>query len=475
MNVGSNNKEISRGMSVQLLQPSGEIESVPLILSPPVPAGSFARRVALTFATRVTMVVGSFGASIVVARWLSARGLGELSVINVTISLAVQIASIGLPSAIAYHVSKDREVRVTASCNALLFGIFAGIASSLVTVGLSFASPGLFGSVSPTLFAIAAISIPFTLLMLLGYHVLLALEKPVLFNLLDIAAPLLMLLNAVLVLVIMRSGLVTLVSFNTAANCLIGCAAVVIVARKLWQGSDKLRWRIDPTLFTRMLGAGIKFYIAIVAGLIIVRADLLIVNHFRGKAEAGVYAVASQLGNLLMVLPGVIVTILFPKVAASDDKQGVLAMRVTRHTSLVMFIICAGTVPLAFALPAVYGNAFRDSTIQLLILLPGVYFLSVQSVLAQQFLAWGVPATISVFWILTAVLSVALNLILVPKFGARSAAVDSTISYLFIFVLVAIYSYLRTGNRLFDALVPSRAEFRELLSPKRWRTRLEKV
>ena len=76
-------------MSDQLLQPSGEIESVPVILSPPVRAGSFARRVALTFATRVAMVVGSFGASIVAARWLSARGLGELSVINVTVSLAV--------------------------------------------------------------------------------------------------------------------------------------------------------------------------------------------------------------------------------------------------------------------------------------------------------------------------------------------------------------------------------------------------
>jgi O-antigen/teichoic acid export membrane protein len=462
-------------MSDQILQTSGEIESVPLISAPPFPGASFARRVALTFATRVAMVVGSFGASIVVARWLSARGLGELSVINVTISLAVQIASIGLPSAIAYHVSKDREVRVTASGNALLFGIVAGIAASLVTIGLSFAAPNLFGSVSPTLFAIAAISIPFTLLMLLGYHVLLALEKPVLFNLLDVAAPLLMLFNAVLVLVVMRSGLVMLVAFNTAANCLIGCAAVVIVARKLWQQSGKPQWRIDPTLFQRMFGTGIKFYIAIVAGLIIVRADLLIVNHFRGRAEAGVYAVASQLANLLMVLPAVIVTILFPKVAASDDKQGVLAMRVTRHTSLVMFIVCAATVPIAFALPIVYGSAFSDSTIQLLILLPGLYFLSVQSVMAQQFLAWGVPATISVFWILTAVLSVTLNLILVPKFGARAAAVDSTISYLFIFVLVAIYAYLRTGNRLLDALVPSRAEFRELLSPKRWRRGLEKA
>src|SRR5437764_8985918 len=169
-------------MSDQILQTSGEIESVPMISSPLVPAASFTRRVAFTFATRVTMVVGSFGASIVVARWLSARGLGELAVINVTISLAVQIASVGLPSAIAYHVSKNRDVRVAASCNALLFGILAGIASSLIVVSLSLASPGLFGSVSPTLFAIAAISIPFTLMILFSYYVIVALELPVLFN-----------------------------------------------------------------------------------------------------------------------------------------------------------------------------------------------------------------------------------------------------------------------------------------------------
>jgi O-antigen/teichoic acid export membrane protein len=462
-------------MSDQILQTSGEIEAVPMISAPAVPAASFARRVALTFATRVTMVIGSFGASIVVARCLSARGLGELSVINVTVNLAVQVASVGLPAAIAYHISKDRQVMIRASSDALFFGIFAGLASCLITIGLSFASPGLFGSVSPTLLAIGAISIPFTLMMMLGYHVLLALEKSVLFNLLDVAAPLFMLANAVLVLVIMRSGLGMLVSFNTAANCLIGCTAVVIVARILRRQSDKPRWRIDAAVFRRMLGSGLKFYVAIIAGIVIVRADLLIVNHFRGKAEAGVYAVASQFANLLMILPAVIVTILFPKVAASDDQQGVLAMRVTRHTSFVMFVICLAMAPLAFALPAIYGNAFSDSTIQLLILLPGVYLLSVQSVLAQQFVALGLPATISVFWILTAVLSVTLNVILVPKFGARAAAVDSTVSYLFIFVLVAIYSYVRTGNRLWDALVPSRAEFRELLSTSQWRTRFEKT
>lgn len=460
-------------MTDEALQTAHEVEYAAGMA--PKTGPGFARRVAITFATRVMMVVGSFGASIIVARWLSARGLGELSVVNITVNLAVQVATVGLPSAIAYHISKERSVVIAASLNALLFGVLAGLVTCALVVALAFASPGIFGSVSPTLLAIGAISIPFTVLMMLGYHVLLALEESALFNLLDVAAPLLMLCNAVLILIVMRSGLVTLVSFNTAANCLIGCAAVVIVARILMRLPAEQRRRLDETLFRLMLKSGVKFYIAIMAGIIIVRADLLIVNHFRGKAEAGVYAVASQFANLLMILPAVIVTILFPKVAADKDTRGVLAMRVTRHTSFVMFVICLAMVPLAFALPAVYGNAFGDATIQLLILLPGVYLLSVQSVLAQQFVALGLPATISVFWTLTAVLSVTLNLFLVPRFGARAAAIDSTISYLFIFALVAIYVYLRTGNRVWDALVPSRAEFRDLLSPSQWRTRLEKA
>src|SRR5207245_10000954 len=158
-------------------------------------------------------------------------------------------------------------------------------------------------------------------------------------------------------------------------------------------------------------------------------SGLWIVNHFRGPAEAGVYAVASQIATLLMLLPGVIATLLFPRVASSDDKHGVLAMRVTRYTSFLMAITCVATVPIAFALPLIYGASFTDATIQLLILLPGVYAISLESVLVQHFTGTGLPAAIPAFWIVTVVLSVGLNLLFVPRFGARAAAVNSTISY----------------------------------------------
>src|SRR6185436_1041350 len=150
-----------------------------------------------------------------------------------------------------------------------------------------------------------------------------------------------------------------------------------------------------------MVRYGIKFHIAILAAAIIFRADLLIVNHFRGAAEAGVYSVATQFSLLLMLLPSVIATLLFPRVTAEQDAHGETNSRVTRQTAVIMLICCLATVPVSFLLPFVYGPAFAAATTLLLILLPGVYLVGLESVLVQHFNALGLPRAIPVYWVLT--------------------------------------------------------------------------
>ena len=212
-----------------------------------------------------------------------------------------------------------------------------------------------------------------------------------------------------------------------------------------------------------MLGYGVKFYVSIMASVVIFRADLLIVNHFRGAGEAGVYAVASQVSFLLMMLPGVIAMLLFPRVASSQDPRGEFAIQVTRHVSFVMLIMCAAAAIGSFALPWVYGARFADATIQLLILLPGVCLIGIESVLVQHFTGTGLPVAIPVFWLITLAVSLGLNLALVPGFGARGAAVTSTISYALIFVLVAVYFCMKTGRRPGEIFLLRSRELRNLL------------
>ena len=429
--------------------------------------GSFVSGVVLTFGTRLLMFVGGLGSSIVVARWLGPEGLGTLAVLNATVALALQIGSAGLPSANTYFIAKDRTRLAAAWANSVFFAFVVG---SLIAVAVFLGAeiwPEFFGGVSLSLLMIAALSIPFQLLTVLGLNVLLAMGRIGQLNFLDSLSPALALINAVVVLVIMRATLPTLVSFNTGAAIVLSLAMLSVMGRMLVRQNEHRKFAPDLGLAKEMLVYGLKFYISIMAGVVIFRADLLLVNHFRGAGEAGVYAVAAQVSFLLLLLPGVIAALLFPRVASDQDSTGEFATQVTRYASAVMLIMCVAAANGSFLLPYIYGAAFADSQFQLLILLPGIYLMGIESVLVQHFTGTGLPAAIPAFWLITLAINLGLNLVLVPRFGARGAALASTLSYALISGLVAVYFCVKTARRPVDIFLPRRHEVRDLFARSR--------
>ena len=452
-----------------------EETSSAFVASPEPLYGSFVFGVALTFATRVLMLAGVFIAGVIVARSLGPEGFGTFAVLNVTVALALQVGSAGLPSANTYFIARDRKVLAPIWANAILFSLVVGVLLTIVVVAIAWLKPTLFGGVSVRLVSIAAASIPFQLLTLLGLNVLLAMDRIRQLNLFDSLAPALALLNALVVLIILRRSLLTLVSANTAAAAILSLVLVLVLGRALKRQQRPRPAQPDIHLLKEMLAYGVKFYISIMAGAIIFRADLLIVNHFRGEAEAGVYAVASQVSFLLLMLPGVIATLLFPRVASSQDQSGEFAVQVTRHTSLIMLATCVAAAAGSFILPLVYGARFSDATMQLLILLPGVLLMGLESVLVQHFTGTGLPWTIAIFWIITLLINVGSNLLVVPVYGARGAATTSSISYALIFTLVTVYFCIKTGRRPAEIFLLRSTELKSLVKSIRWSSSPTKV
>jgi O-antigen/teichoic acid export membrane protein len=427
----------------------------------------FSMHVAWTLVARILMTVNSVAAGIIVARWLGAERFWQLAVINVAVATIVQLSSAGLPSANTYFIAQDKRRLASAAINSLLFALIVGGLLALGLTGLAALRPDWFGFIPPRLIGIAAVSIPFQLITLIGLNIFLAVGRVERFNLLDLAGQMFVLINALVALVILNKGLWTLVSLNTGASILVGLVIVMLVGAYGAKLKERLAWRPDLKLFGRMMRYGVKFHISILAGALIFRADLLVVNHFRGDREAGVYAVASQVAMMLMMLPGVIATLLFPRVAARRDETGELTCVVTRHTAFVMLIICLVSAPLSLILPLLYGAAFADVSVQLLILLPGVYLIGLESVMVQHFNAMGLPAAVPLFWLATLAVNVTLVFTLVPSFGARGAALASTVSYALIFALVALYFRARTRRTLSEALLLRGAELRELFKAGR--------
>ncbi len=430
----------------------------------PVVRRRFAVQIGWTLAVRLLMTANSVIAGIIVARWLGAEGLGQLGVINVSIAMVVQLGSAGLPSANTYFIAKDQSRLFAVALNSLLFALLVGAGLAFALTMTARLRPDWFGFISPDLIKIAAISIPFQLITLIGLNIFLAVGDVRRFNLIDLSGQSFVLINAAAALIVLNSGLATLVTLNTAASVALGVVIIGLVAMHGARIKDGLsRWRPDLLLLGRMIRYGLKFHLSIVAAALMFRVDLLLVNHFHGAAEAGVYSVASQVGLMLMMLPGVIATLLFPRITAEQDLKGTTTARVTRHTAFVMLIICLAAAPLSFVLPSLYGPAFSDVSIQLLILLPGVYLVGVQSVLAQHFNAIGLPATVPAFWLSTLLVHVALLMVLVPPLGGRGAALASMLSYVMIFVLMLLYFRSSTGKPLSDTLLVTSDELRNLI------------
>src|SRR5215813_4961494 len=412
----------------------------------------FSTQVGWTFATRVLMIFNSVAAGIIVARWLGADGVGQLAVINVAVATIVQLGSFGLPSSNTYFIAQDQSHFRAAAINSLIFALSIGALLALALTAIASFRPDWFGFVSPDLVCIAALSIPFQLITLIGLNILLAVGKVREFNLLDLAGQSFVLINAVLVLLFLKRGLEALITFNTLASILVAIVItllLVISAKSLAQS----KWRADVALLRRMIVYGLKFHVSILAGAIIIRADLLVVNHFRGAAEAGVYSVASQFALMLMLLPGVIATLLFPRVTSEQDVRGETTCLVSRYTTFIMFLCCLAAVPFSLLLPLVYGAGFSDATGLLWILLPGVYLMGLESVLVQHFNALGLPLAIPLYWIATLVLNLILVFALVPRFGAQGAAIASSISYAMIFALVALHFHTSTKRSFSEVFV----------------------
>ena len=195
--------------------------------------GHFVSRVALTFGTRVLMLAGLLGSSIVATHWLGPEGFGTLAVLNATVALTLQIASAGLPSANTYFIARDRRNLGPVWANAVMFALVVGSLAALVIFALGKLKPSLLGGAPTALLGIAALSVPFQLLILVGLNVLLAVDRIGQMNLLECLSPAFSLLNATVALVILGKGLTTLVAFNTSAAVIVSFFLLAAVGKFL--------------------------------------------------------------------------------------------------------------------------------------------------------------------------------------------------------------------------------------------------
>ncbi len=187
----------------------------------------------------------------------------------------------------------------------------------------------------------------------------------------------------------------------------------------------------DTRLAWRICRYGLRGQVGGMLSLVNLRLDVAILGALVGPGTLGVYAVASKYAELLR-LPGLAITyVLYPRLAARDRREAGEDVAALLPRSFVLTALAA--IPLAAAvplLPVIYGSSFRGAMIPAYILLFGLVGEGVAGLISAYLYGVGRPGANSLALGVSVVVTIVLDILLIPRYNAVGAAIASAAAYL---------------------------------------------
>ena len=143
----------------------------------------------------------------------------------------------------------------------------------------------------------------------------------------------------------------------------------------------------------------------------------------------------------MIFIPEAFRTVLYPRVIHSNDDYDVTvrSLRLGFYgwgAIAILFIICARPILLIYG-----GGEFLPSINVFRILMIAVWFLPLSSLLAPYYVKKGAFGIASLSAVLLGIISIGLNMLLVPKFASIGAAAATALSCLTGFCMIILFLY----------------------------------
>ena len=403
--------------------------------------------VAVSMATRVGILLSGVAIQSLLAYALLPAGRGEFAVCILFAALLGVLLTPGADAGAQYYVmAKKISVSQGVSVALLICLVGAGLATALA-IPLINSDIAFFRKAEPRSFHLALVLIPLSSFSNAVRHQLAGLrhfKRLALFSLVQTAA------NG-LTLVWLVVGLRLGVAGALLAGCVGNLVAIIVCLRDLRRNAG-LTWEIPSRLsLAGVLRYGLKYYIARIGWGVDVRVGILLLSLIAGRAEIGLFAVASGVMMRFVMISNAVFVPLLPRAAGDDDGRPSLVAFCARVTTWVTG--AALILLLAFSLPLVrilLSAEFLPVIPLIRIMAPGILVFAGANILTAYFRGINRPDICS--WAVG--LGLGMNLVLVPllypEFGVDAAAWSMTIGLFGRSVLLSLayFRMTRTSPRL---------------------------
>jgi lipopolysaccharide/colanic/teichoic acid biosynthesis glycosyltransferase/O-antigen/teichoic acid export membrane protein len=203
-------------------------------------------------------------------------------------------------------------------------------------------------------------------------------------------------------------------------------------ARLLHRGFLRGSGRPSLSMARRIYLFSVRGQLGSLMTLLNLRFDFIFLAALAGPATLGVYAVASKYAETLRLVPIAANWVLYPRFAAADSTTAVTSSR--RFIVRAGAITAGASIPLALGaslvVPLIFGGAFKPAVLPAQILLVGLAAEGVAGVVTAFLYGRGRPGLNSIAAGIGVVVTLVMDVVLIPRFGAVGAAVASSAAYL---------------------------------------------
>lgn len=413
-----------------------------------------ARSVTLNLIGQAATLAIGFFASIALARWLGPTDRGLLGVITSVSNLALALGSVGLPMAVWYFASRANarygdllgNTFLYAGLLAVVFGggfwLFSGELSDHLSDGRGGPAWILGG------FIVAIIFLDYT-----THNQLLGRLRFGLVNLLVVLSKIAYVACVVVLVGVLDLGV-------SGALIAVAAGSALVTAGSTWVILGWARPGIDRLLFRRLLRYGSRIQVGSIFQLLNYRLDVVILQFYVPLASVGYYVVAQTLAELVLTLARAFQGSVLPLVShyEGDERQNVTTRDSLRHHGVLAFVaLLLNAVFAPLVIIFAYGAVYEPAIVPLLILLPGMWFVGSATVAMGDLSGRGRPGVASALSGVAVLVTVILDLLLIPPFGVVGAAVASLVAYV-CFGISSLVVLARIAGLEPRELFPTRAD-----------------
>jgi len=388
--------------------------------------------------------------TLIIGKSLGPSGFGEFTKIFVFVGYFYIIADFGLNSIYVKYARSTSEVESTlhlggeGSLFRALLGLRVVISIFLVTSAILVTfflphNPQTLTGFSPlvkTGIMIASLTIITQALFTTGNGFF---QKNLRYDLSAIAAisgSLVMVLATAIVYFTTRS-LLLFVSIYILGGLTYVAAAFFLISKKF---DYKFFAGFDLTKSKALLLSAWPIGLALILNLLYFRADVFILASFRSSAEVGLFALGYQFFEAALAVPIFFANALYPLLSVSFAKNIEEFKRIVRKWVLYLvafsIILTIFLLLISFLIPLLYDSRFEDSKTALQILALGMPFFFLSALFWHVLIIYNKQKLLIYVYAAGAIFNLTVNLIFIPVFGYRAAAITTVISEAFIMLLL---------------------------------------